>query len=139
MERGLFWLPLLVLFFWLAWSGWNEYQKLEAYRQWAESFERAKYDIYAVLGQQGRELTWGVPTRQGPIKLESFSLDQVQSLRLLVNGQPVSLDNPPEKGRALLEFTCPGQAPIAIPFTEPPLAAQWGQYLQKQIETISNP
>ena len=39
MERGLLWLPLLGVFIWLSWAGWNEYQKLEAYRAWAESFE----------------------------------------------------------------------------------------------------
>ena len=65
MERGLLWLPLLVAFFGLAWSGWNEYQKIEFYKQWAEKFERHKYDIYAVLGQQGDRLTWGQPTRKG--------------------------------------------------------------------------
>ena len=45
MERGLLWLPLLGIFIWLSWAGWNEYQKLEAYRAWAESFEKSKYDI----------------------------------------------------------------------------------------------
>jgi hypothetical protein len=39
MERGLLWTPLLILFIWLAWSGWNEYQKVEIYREWAENFE----------------------------------------------------------------------------------------------------
>ncbi len=53
MTRGLIWLPLLAIFIGLAWAGWNEYQKLEAYRAWAEQFDRAKYDIYAVLGQKG--------------------------------------------------------------------------------------
>ena len=50
MERGLLWLPLLAVFFWLAWSGWNEYQKVEAYRRWAADYDKAKYDLYAVLG-----------------------------------------------------------------------------------------
>lgn len=59
MERGLLWLPLLAVFIWLAWQGWNEYQKVEAYQNWAKHFERAKYDIYAVLAQNGSNLTWG--------------------------------------------------------------------------------
>ena len=75
MERGLLWLPLLAVFFWLAWSGWNEYQKIEAYRIWVQDYDRAKYDIYSVLGQKGKELTWGKPTRTGPVNLQTFSLE----------------------------------------------------------------
>jgi hypothetical protein len=135
MERGLFWLPLLALFFWLAWAGWNEYQKLEAYKTWAEPFERAKYDIYAVLGQKGRELTWGLPTRKGPVNLETVSLDGVQSIRLLVNEKAVALDSAPTKGRAVLELACADRPqPVRIPFTEPPLAAKWGHYLQENLQ-----
>lgn len=52
MEHGLLWLPLLAAFFWLAWQGSQEYQKIEAYRTWAEQFDKAKYDIYAVLGKK---------------------------------------------------------------------------------------
>ena len=135
MSRGLFWLPLLTLFIWLTWAGWNEYQKLEAYKLWAASFERAKYDIYAVLGQKGRELTWGLPTRRGPVSLETVSLNDVQSVRLLVNEQPAALESAPMKGKAVLELTCVDRAaPIRIPFTEPPLAAKWGQYLQATLQ-----
>jgi hypothetical protein len=136
MERGLLWLPLLATFFWLAWSGWNEYQKIEAYRNWATQFERAKYDIYAVLAQKGSDLTWGKPTRQGPVNLETFSLKDVQSLRLLVDDQAVNLETPPEKGRAIaLEFLFPEPAAsIKVPFTEIPLAAEWGKYLQKELQ-----
>src|SRR6476646_415012 len=106
MERGLLWLPLLGVFIWLAWAGWSEYQKVEAYRRWAEAFDRAKYDIYAVLGQQESELTWGQPTRQGPINLATFSLKEVRSIRLLVDGQPVDFSNLPAKGRNIvLEFS----------------------------------
>ncbi|MCF3606421.1 hypothetical protein L2E81_07160 [Planktothrix agardhii 1033] len=39
MERGLLWLPLLAIFIGLAWSGWNEYQKLEAYQAWARWYK----------------------------------------------------------------------------------------------------
>ncbi|HEY9835810.1 MAG TPA: hypothetical protein V6D27_02865, partial [Vampirovibrionales bacterium] len=89
MERGLMWLPLLALFIGLAWAGWNEYQKVEAYRLWAQGFDRTKYDIYAVLGEKGDCLTWGKPTRKGPVNQQTFSLKEVESLHLLVNEQPV--------------------------------------------------
>ena len=131
MERGLLWLPLLAVFFWLAWSGWNEYQKVEAYREWAEQFERAKYDIYAVLGQQGKQLTWGKPTRQGPVNLQTFSLRDVTEINLLVDEQRVDLDSPPNKGATALEFQQVDSQPIKIPFTEIPLAAKWGKFLQE--------
>ncbi|NEP02136.1 MAG: hypothetical protein F6K58_26470 [Symploca sp. SIO2E9] len=136
MERGLLWLPLLAIFFWLAWSGWKEYQKVEAYRNWAQPFERAKYDIYSVLGQKNNDLTWGVPTSTGPINLESFSLQEIQSIQLLVDNQAVDLETPPIKGRTIaLEFIFPEPAPvIKIPFTEIPLAAEWGKYLQQQLK-----
>jgi hypothetical protein len=133
MAHGLIWLPLLILFFWLAGAGWNEYQKLEAYRTWAKEFDRAKYDIYAVLGQKGQEITWGKPTRKAPINLQTFSLEQVKAIRLMVNNQPSDLENPPEKGRQIaLEFEMPSpDATIRIPFTEVALAAQWGKHLQQ--------
>ncbi|NES84502.1 MAG: hypothetical protein F6K10_25570 [Moorea sp. SIO2B7] len=134
MERGLLWLPLLVAFFWLAWTGWNEYGKIEAYRLWAEQFDKAKYDIYAVLGQKGTELTWGVPTRTGPVELKTFSLKDVQAIRLLVNEQPVSLEEIPSKGSTVLEFSLvDGANSIKIPFTEVSLAAKWGRYLQQEL------
>ncbi|MBD6615827.1 hypothetical protein FNW02_08285 [Komarekiella sp. 'clone 1'] len=139
MERGLLWLPLLAMFFWLAWQGSKEYQKVEAYRTWAEQFERAKYDIYSVLGQKGNNITWGKPTPKGPIKLETFSLLDVQKTRLLVDGKPVDLENIPEKGRVIeLEFvfTEPANS-VRIPFTEIPLAAEWGKYLQRALQLRS--
>ena len=132
MERGLLWLPLLAAFCWLAWSGWNEYQKIEAYRRWAEQFERAKYDIYAVLGQNGSDLTWGKPTRKEPVNLETFSLKEVKSINLVVDNQVVDLEQPPHKGRAIaleFQFLKPID-PVKVPFTEIPLAVKWGKYLQ---------
>ncbi|MFN6513713.1 MAG: hypothetical protein RMY29_004310 [Nostoc sp. CreGUA01] len=131
MERGLLWLPLLAMFFWLAWQGSKEYQKVEAYRVWAEQFERAKYDIYSVLGQKGNSITWGKPTPQGPIKLETFSLVSVQKISLLVDGKSVNVENPPDKGRSIeLEFVFSESADsVRVPFTEIPLAAQWAKYL----------
>lgn len=138
MERGLLWLPLLGVFFWLAWSGWNEYQKIEAYRNWAMQFDRAKYDIYAVLGQKDSDLTWGKPTRNGPVNLETFSLKDVQSIRLLVDEQASDLEIPPRKGRSIaLEFLRPEPtASIKVPFTEIPLAAEWGKYLQEELQRL---
>lgn len=133
MERGLLWLPLLGIFFWLAWQGSQEYQKVEAYRAWAEQFERAKYDIYAVLGQKGNDITWGKPTTKGPIQLATFSLANVQEIRLLVDDKQIEMDKLPEKGRTIeLEFLFPQPAnSVRVPFTEIPLAAEWGKYLQR--------
>jgi hypothetical protein len=135
MERGLLWLPLLVVFFWLAWSGWNEYRKIEAYRVWAEQFERAKYDIYSVLGQKEKNLTWGKPTRSGPVELKTFSLNDVRAIQLKVSDRPIDLENLPDRGNAVLEFILKQDAnSIKIPFTEIPLAAKWGKYLQQELE-----
>ena len=138
MERGLLWLPLLVVFFWLAWQGSQEYQKLEAYRIWAEEFERAKYDIYAVLAQKGNDITWGKPTTKGPIALETFSLLDVKEIRFLVNGNVVDIENPPQKGRKIeLQFLLTNSKSIYVPFTEVPLAAEWGKFLQRTLNTAS--
>ncbi|MBE9126071.1 MULTISPECIES: hypothetical protein [unclassified Coleofasciculus] len=136
MERGLLWLPLLAVFFWLAWSGWNEYQKVEAYGNWAKQFDRAKYDIYAVLGQKNDELTWGKPTRSEPVDLKTFSLKDVQSIRLLVNNQVADLETPPSKGRAIaLEFILGEPTPsLQVPFTEIRLAVKWGKFLQEELQ-----
>ncbi len=135
MERGLMWLPLLAIFIGLAWAGWNEYQKLEAYRVWAEQFAKAKYDIYAVLGQQEDSLTWGKPTRSGPVNLQTFSLKNVQSIQLLVNGAAVDLDNPPSSGKAIvLEFLLQDAEAVQVPFTEIPLATKWEKYLQQELQ-----
>lgn len=130
MERGLLWLPLLGLFIWLAWAGWNEYQKLEAYQRWAEQFEKAKYDIYAVLGHKGMEVMWGKPARQQPVALQTFSLQDVATIQLLVNDLPVSFESPPNKGKGALEFVfSEPQKSAIVPFTEIALAAKWGKYL----------
>jgi hypothetical protein len=133
MERGLLWLPLLVAFFWLAWSGWNEYQKLEAYKIWAADFDNAKFDIYAVLGRKEGQITWGKPTRKGMIELESFSLDEVERINLLVSDRlvDVDLENLPNKGKPSLEFDLNNQTSIRIPFTAILLAAKWRNYLRE--------
>lgn len=131
MVRGLLWLPLLVVFFWLAWSGWNEYQKVEAYKIWAEDFDNAKFDIYAVLGKKESQLTWGKPTRNGMIDLQSFSLEKVKEIKLLVGDLAVELDNLPTKGKPSLEFNLIDESSLKIPFTDISLAAKWLTYLEK--------
>lgn len=137
MIHGLLWFPLLFFFFWLAWTGWREYQKVEAYQRWAASFDHAKYDIYSVLGQKADELTWGTPTRQEPTNLETIALQALETIRLQVNGQAADLENPPAKGRAELELVRRDRPESTlIPFTEPPLAAKWGQHLQRELQRV---
>ena len=132
MERGLLWLPLLAAFIGLAWMGSREYQKLEAYKTWAAAFDNSKYDIYGVLGLKDKIITWGKPTTKGPINLQSFSLEEVQQIRLLVKGQAVDLDNLPSRGSSELEFSLKTtDIPIKIPFTEIELGAKWARYLQQ--------
>jgi hypothetical protein len=137
MERGLIWTPLLILFFGLAWAGWREFRKVDAYQTWATQFDRAKYDIYSVLGQKGSELTWGKPTVKGPVDLATFSLETVQKISLLVNNQLTPFDTAPAKGKAVLEFVGDDRPdPIQIPFTEPQLAAKWGEFLEKELQRV---
>ncbi len=131
MERGLIWLPLLVLFIWLAWSGKNEYEKLESYKIWAEKFEKSKYDIYAVLGKKGDLITWGKPTAKGIVNQSTFSLKDIKNLDLVINNQLVNLQQMPEKGEPILQFTLSDENIIKIPFTEIKLAVQWYEFLQK--------
>jgi hypothetical protein len=138
MERGLLWLPLLAAFIWLTWQGWNEYQKVEAYRVWAQQFERSKYDIYAVLAQNDSNLTWGKPTRKGPVEVQTFSLKDVKAIRLLVDDKPTDLEALPSKGRvASLEFVFAPAASVKVPFTEIPLAAEWGKFLQQELQNLA--
>jgi len=112
MERGILWLTLLAAFIWLAWQGRNEYQKVEAYRNWAQQFERAKYDIYGASSEW--HLTWGSPTPKGPIKLETFSLKDVQSIRLLVDDKPVPMETCRVKVAIALEFS-PSSVSVQVP------------------------
>jgi hypothetical protein len=131
MERGLLWLPLLGAFIWLAWSGWNEYQKLEAYKVWAADFENAKFDIYAVVGRKDRQITWGKPTRKGMVDLASFSLDEVNQINLWIGDRLIDSNSAslPNKGNPSLEFNLQDQTSIRIPFTDIELAAKWRNYL----------
>ena len=131
MERGLLWLPLLIVFFWLAWSGKNEYQKVEAYQAWAENFDKSKYDIYAVLGIKNNLITWGKPTKSGIVDVNTFSLEDIKIIRLLVDDKPVNLEQLPTKGNPCLEFIYPNNEVVKIPFTQIHLALQWLKFLEK--------
>lgn len=102
MTEGLVWSALLLVFIGLGWLGWQEYQKVENYRAWAKQFERSKYDIYAVLGQSGETLTWGRPTRKGPVDLVSCSFAEIDAVQLRVDGQVVDCQQPPGEGKRSL-------------------------------------
>jgi hypothetical protein len=135
MERGLMWLPLLGAFIWLARAGANEYQKLEAYKRWAVGFDRYKYDIYSVIGIKDRELSWGKPTKKEPKDLQTFSLDRVKQIQLVVDNQPIDLDDLPTSGKNIniqFQFTDTTDL-IDIPFTEVPMASEWTKFLRNQI------
>lgn len=137
MERGLLWLPLLAVFVWLAWAGWNEYQKLEAYKSWAKSFERSKYDVFAALGQTGSRLTWGKPTRKGPVDLDELSLETVSTLSLQADGRPVDPTQPFARSRrsSILLMLKDGHSK-EIPFTDLEIAIQWFNYLCQAVQTV---
>mgnify|MGYP001790959594 FL=1 len=132
MTRGLMWLPLLAIFFGLAWAGWNEYRKLETYKVWAAKFDRAKYDIYAALGQQGSLLTWGLPTRDGMVNTTKLDLNNVENITLEVDGQPIDPWQLPVKGRFSIGFKLKTGAHEHIPFTNGDMAQQWFEFLVKE-------
>jgi len=139
MERGLLWLPLLGVFIWLAWAGWNEYQKLEAYKQWAAEFERAKYDIYAALGQQGDRLVWGRPTRQGPTAIQAVSLHEVQEILLYGSAEPLPAEAAVPKGcMVALAVDLAAGDRSWIPFTDEDLAKAWKNQLQTLQESLQS-
>lgn len=125
MIHGLLWLPLLVFFIWITRAGWNEYQKVETYKQWAAQFERAKYDIYAALGQTDSTLTWGRPTRQGIVDMTTLSLEQVDSIELLLS--PAKRLR--SKAEAAIELQLMDGETQQIPFTDQELAQRWQTFL----------
>ncbi len=137
MERGLLWLPLLGAFIGLAWAGWHEFQKVQAYEGWAAGFDRSKYDIKSMLGQRGNDLTWGRPTRQGPIDLTTLSLGQVTQLQLEVNGQPVA-DPPPAKGTLEIAVLTASGETYRIPFTDADLARRWEKALHQSLQALKS-
>lgn len=137
MIHGLLWLPLLAMFIGLAWAGWNEYRKLEAYKAWATQFERAKYDIYAALGQQGDVLTWGLPTRQGVVEANTLNLKDVDQLAIEVNAEAIDTvgletDKLPSKGRFSLGFTLSNGRHLSVPFIDGEMALQWSEFLRRE-------
>ncbi|NEP59494.1 MAG: hypothetical protein F6K31_21200 [Symploca sp. SIO2G7] len=139
MVHGLLWLPLLVFFSWMTWAGWNEYQKVETYKQWAIQFERAKYDIYAALGQTERTLTWGRPTRRGIVDLQSIQLNAVCSVDLLNKGDAAfrqTVDGTSPKSAAVIQLTLEDGNTPQIPFTDAELAKQWCGFLTKALNII---
>ncbi|HIK44330.1 MAG TPA: hypothetical protein IGR64_05505 [Leptolyngbyaceae cyanobacterium M65_K2018_010] len=139
MERALTWLPLLGTFIWLAWAGWNEYQKVQTYETWATDFDRSKYDIRAVLGQKGTTLTWGKPSRQGPIELVSLSLDQIDRIDLQVNGYSVEPKSFVKRGQTIeIVLTSTAGQLYRIPFIEFPMAQQWEKALQDAWQALKS-
>jgi hypothetical protein len=140
MKHALAWLPLLAAFFLLAWQGYKEYHKVQAYGVWSRQFERAKYDIYAVLGQKGNDITWGKPTMKGPVDLATFALEDVQQIRLLIDKQAVEIGNLPIKARSIeLEFSfSEPKESILVPFTEIPLAVKWCEYLHNALKNLTD-
>ena len=139
MERGLLWLPLLGLFIWLAWAGWNEYQKVQAYEAWAANFDRSKYDVRAVLGQAGDALTWGKPTRQGPVEVTRLSLNEVATISLKVKHQILPPEASPAEGDAAeIVLTLHSGERYSVPFTNGTLADQWKKALHQSLQALKS-
>ncbi len=135
MERGLLWLPLLGLFIGLAWAGWNEYRKIEAYRIWGKAFQPVKYDIYAMAGQRDQTLTWGRPTRQGPTDIQTVDLAQVQAVELYGGDRPLPKTATLPRGCTIcLRLTLTPERSHDIPFTDLALAQQWLDHLSAPTE-----
>lgn len=127
----------MAIFIGLAWAGWDEFQKLQAYERWAVDFDRAKYDIYAILGQKGQQLTWGKPSRQGIKNSQSILLSTVSAVQLLVNGKVADPLNPPAGKKIELELLCENQENCKIPFTDSDMAIKWGQALTVELHNIA--
>ena len=138
MERGLLWLPLLGMFIGLAWAGWNEYRKLEAYKVWAADFERAKYDIYAALGQQDDRLIWGKPTRKGPDDLQTVSLYEVTEITLHNQKTPPPTEKVPKGCETFVCLVLRSGTTRWIPFTDIDLALAWQNQLQRLQESLQS-
>jgi len=140
MERGLLWLPLLVIFFWLAWSGWNEYQKIESYKRWAEQFERHKYDIYAVLGQKGDRLTWGKPTRKEPLDIQTVTFAEIERIRFRIDSKfydDKDAGFPLKAKKISLELVLKTGEMPSINFTDIDIAAAWYRFLSDRLAASS--
>ena len=135
MERGLLWLPLLVLFFGLAWAGWNEYQKVQGYSAWAKQYEKSKYDVLAALGYRKGELSWGRPIRKGLEDRQVMSIAALKGVQLRIDGTIANLEMLPDSGKIIALELIPtdGNGVIQIPFVGIDLAAEWTNYLKQQI------
>ena len=135
MERGLLWLPLLVLFFGLAWAGWNEYQKVQGYSAWAKQYEKSKYDVLAALGYRKGEISWGKPIRKGLEDRQVMSIAALKGVQLRIDGTIANLEALPDSGKIIALELLPidGNGVIQIPFVGIDLAAEWTSYLKQQI------
>jgi hypothetical protein len=132
------WLPAIVFSLWLGWTGWNEYSKKASYRRWSKQFDKTKYDVYAVLGKRGSDLTWGKPTSSKPIEMNSFSLNNVKAIRLTVDDRETELEKLPSKGLALVEFLIlEPKTVIKVPFADIKEAAEWTKYLQEECQKLA--
>lgn len=132
MSRGLMWLPLLAIFSWLAWAGRREFLQVEAYKHWAKGFERHKYDIYAVLGQQGDRLTWGIPTTGEPQQLKTITFGEINQIQILLD-QVAYTTMPANLVPRHIAIQFNGDPNLVIPFTDLAIASQWFTYLRTKI------
>jgi hypothetical protein len=139
MVEGLLWLPLLGVFIWLFWAGRQEYGRREAYRTWAEAFERHSYDRLAIVGQQGDRLTWGQPTTADPQSLQSVVLSQLHDAQLWIDGH--SWDSPTtilplqvRDVRLVLRDRDGHRWEIA--FADKAIARTWWVYLRTHIDAL---
>jgi hypothetical protein len=136
MLHGLLWLPLLVIFFALAWAGWNEYHKVQGYGAWAMQYEKSKYDVYAALGFRSDELTWGKPLRKGIEDRQVMALSSIKAVQLRVDGQVVEVTQVPESGKVIAVELLPIEvgALIQIPFVNLETATEWTLFLQGKLD-----
>lgn len=139
MGHALTWFPLLGVFIWLAWAGWNEYQTVQAYEAWATGADRSKYDLRAVLAQRGSTLTWGKPCRRGPTDLTSVDLEDIATLALQVNGAIAAPEVSAQRGQRIeLALTTTDQGTHAIPFIDLAMAQQWERALQESLQALKS-
>ncbi len=136
MEKGLLWLPLLGLLGWLVWAGRREWQQVEAYRQWAPTVERHKYDRHGVLGQRGDRLFWGAPWRGAlpPHHFQEWERETIARVEWVMNGQ--IWDAPPEplppiRNLALRLILRDGShQDLGFTHANPEIAQNWYRFLQ---------
>jgi hypothetical protein len=136
MERGLLWLPTLAVFIWLARLGYREYRQIEAARTWAAGGERWKYDIYAVIRYQDRQLAWGKPAvGKDPTDIQRVNLDRIDRVELVMDDKAIDLADIPTRGKSIavkLYLNSPAET-ASIPFTSSSIAAEWVEFLSLPI------